>query len=200
MAPSIPIRKFLQNGMFFYPTVHFFLISIKSLLSYFYLHFLSHLLASPYQGSQLSYAWLCLVCLPHQIFFCVCEEDWLWANICCHSACILHVGCCHSMAWWSVCRSAPRIRTWETWAAKAECVNQPRWHLASPLHQILSSRPKLCLFSSSFTGLKSSFSSIKTFLFSVASILLFPLISSLIMFLRSSIYCLKSAISLFISI
>ena len=35
------------------------------------------------------------------------EEDWPWANICCQSSSILHVGCYHSMAWRAVCRWHP---------------------------------------------------------------------------------------------
>ena len=33
------------------------------------------------------------------------------------------MGCHHSIAWWVVCRSAPRIQTWEAWAPEAECAN-----------------------------------------------------------------------------
>ena len=47
------------------------------------------------------------------------EEDLVWANICCQSSSILYVGCCHSMAWWMVCRSA-RIWTHKLRAAKVQ--------------------------------------------------------------------------------
>ena len=73
--------------------------------------------------------------------FFVCEEDWPWANICCQSSsfCLrkivpkltampvflyfLYMGCHHSMAWWAVCRSTPRIWTHEPQAAEAEHAN-----------------------------------------------------------------------------
>ena len=61
------------------------------------------------------------------------EEDWPWANICCQSSPILHVGHCHSMICLAVSRSVPWIRTRKPWAAEAECVNltttPPGWPL-----------------------------------------------------------------------
>ena len=78
------------------------------------------------------------------------EEDWPRANICCQSSsfclrkivpelmcvpvflCFLYVGYCHSMAWWAVCRSAPRIHC-RPKAAEAEHTNlttmPPGWPL-----------------------------------------------------------------------
>ena len=41
----------------------------------------------------------------------------------CQSFYIFYVGCCHSMAWWAVCRSMPRIQTCEPRAAEVDCKN-----------------------------------------------------------------------------
>ena len=46
----------------------------------------------------------------------------------------LYVGCCHSMAWWVVCRSTPGIQTHEPWTAKVECANLTTMPLGQPLN------------------------------------------------------------------
>ena len=51
------------------------------------------------------------------------EEDWPWANICAHLPLLYVWDTCHSVAWWVVCGSVPRIWTCEALAAKAKCVN-----------------------------------------------------------------------------
>ena len=43
------------------------------------------------------------------------------------------MGCHHSMAWWAVCRSAPRIQTGELRVTKAEHVNLTIMQLGQPL-------------------------------------------------------------------
>ena len=50
-------------------------------------------------------------------FLCVCEEDCSWANICANLP-LFSVGCRHCMAWWTVCRSLPGIRTHELWVSQ----------------------------------------------------------------------------------
>ena len=50
--------------------------------------------------------------LPLFIYF-FGEEDCPWANICANPPLFCMWLCCHSMAWWEVCRSEPRIRTHE---------------------------------------------------------------------------------------
>ena len=44
----------------------------------------------------------------------------------------LYVGCCYSMAWWVVCRSAPGIWTHEPWVAKAKHTNSTTTPLSQP--------------------------------------------------------------------
>ena len=41
----------------------------------------------------------------------------------CRSFWFHYVGCCHTMAWWAVLRSMPRIRTSEPWATEIEGAN-----------------------------------------------------------------------------
>ena len=52
------------------------------------------------------------------------EEDWPWANICA-SLPLFYMWdtTTISMAWWVVCRSAPRIWTCKPWATEAEHTN-----------------------------------------------------------------------------
>ena len=57
----------------------------------------------------------------------------------CKSFWFSYVECCHSMDWWVVCRSTPRIRTSKSQAAEAEHVdltttppNWPLWNLFYP--------------------------------------------------------------------
>ena len=51
------------------------------------------------------------------------EEDWSWDNIYFQSSSILSLGHWHSMAWWAMCRSMPRVRTWKPQAAEVEHAN-----------------------------------------------------------------------------
>ena len=51
------------------------------------------------------------------------EEDWPSTNIHAYLPLLYMWDACHSMAWHAACRSTPRIRTGEPWAAKAEHVN-----------------------------------------------------------------------------
>ena len=55
----------------------------------------------------------------------------------CQSSSILYVGCCHSVAWWAVCQSAPGIQTGELWAAKAEHRNLTTRPLGWPQERVL---------------------------------------------------------------
>ena len=48
------------------------------------------------------------------------------------------MGCCLSVAWWAVHRSAPRIRTGEPQATKVECVNLTSWPQGQPQAQFLT--------------------------------------------------------------
>ena len=57
------------------------------------------------------------------IFHFLLKEGCHWANICAHLPLFYMWDPCHSMAWWAVCWSMPRIRTCKPWAAKAEHTN-----------------------------------------------------------------------------
>ena len=46
------------------------------------------------------------------------------------------MGCHHSMAWWTVCRSPPRIWTLELWAIEVECANLTTMPLGSPCEKV----------------------------------------------------------------
>ena len=48
------------------------------------------------------------------------EVDWPWANIRAHLPLLYMWDACHSMAWWAVHRSTPKIRTSQCRATKAE--------------------------------------------------------------------------------
>ena len=58
------------------------------------------------------------------------------------SSSILYVGCYHSMAWWAVYRSTPRIQTGEPQAAKVESVNFTTMPLGQPLSSSLNPQQK----------------------------------------------------------
>ena len=66
----------------------------------------------------------------------------------CQSSYILYVECNHSMAWWVVCRSTSRIKTWEPWAAKVECTILTTTLLGWPLDYVWNkmTSPKISEF------------------------------------------------------
>ena len=63
------------------------------------------------------------------LFFFSPRPQYIVAYPSCRSLQFLYVGCRHSMAWWAVCRSVPRIQTSEPQAAEVECMNLNTWPL-----------------------------------------------------------------------
>ena len=75
-------------------------------------------------------------------FFFSVKKYWPWANICANLPLLLRVGCCHSIAWWAVCRSAPGIWTHEPQSVEAECANLTTmllgWHPLDNFFMLIS--------------------------------------------------------------
>ena len=71
-------------------------------------------------------------------FFFFLEEESPWANIYCQSSSTLYMGHCHSMAWWAVCRSAPRIQTCKPQATKVEHRNLTTTPLGCPPNSVFT--------------------------------------------------------------
>ena len=101
------------------------------------------------------------------IKFFVCLLWWgrlTWANICANLPLFfgpeltsvptylyfLYVGCRHSMAWWTVCKSAPGIRTHEPRAVETKCANLTTVPPGRPHDCILFVKIAFCLFVCNF--------------------------------------------------
>ena len=81
------------------------------------------------------------MCQSSSFFFSSLKPQYIVVYASCKSFQFFYVGCCHSIAWWVVCRSMPRIWTGEPQAAEAERENlttQPRsWPLISPTFNVI---------------------------------------------------------------